>query len=216
MGRRARDARRAGRAGDRAGAHRADRGRGAAQPRAGAGARRPRVGMVRAGGGTGRRRRGDRLGVRGPEPRLAYALRRRGQHADRRLPLRARSRDADVDDGGDGARRAGGRAVPQRGVAAGARGRRHAGARQDRHADGRAPGGRDRSSRSTAWRRPELLRYAASLEQASEHPMAAAVVRAAQAKGLRLGRTYGFKATPGAGRVGRGADAGTSPSAMRA
>jgi Cu+-exporting ATPase len=48
----------------------------------------------------------------------------------------------------------------------------------------------------------ELLRYAASLEQASEHPIAAAVVRVAQGRGLKLGRTYGFKATPGAGASG--------------
>jgi Cu+-exporting ATPase len=48
----------------------------------------------------------------------------------------------------------------------------------------------------------ELLRYAASLEQASEHPIAAAVVRIAQSRGLKLGRTYGFKATPGAGASG--------------
>jgi Cu+-exporting ATPase len=48
----------------------------------------------------------------------------------------------------------------------------------------------------------ELLRYSASLEQASEHPIAAAVVRMAQRKGLRLGRSYGFKATPGAGAQG--------------
>jgi len=48
----------------------------------------------------------------------------------------------------------------------------------------------------------ELLRYAASLEQASEHPIAAAVVRIAQGRGLKLGRTYGFKAMPGAGASG--------------
>ena len=48
----------------------------------------------------------------------------------------------------------------------------------------------------------ELLRYAASLEQASEHPLASAIVRAAQARGLRLGRTYGFEARPGAGATG--------------
>jgi len=48
----------------------------------------------------------------------------------------------------------------------------------------------------------ELLRYAASLEQASEHPLAAAIVRAAQKRGLRLGRTYGFEAMPGAGATG--------------
>ena len=48
----------------------------------------------------------------------------------------------------------------------------------------------------------ELLRFAASLEQSSEHPLAAAIVRLAQKRGLRLGRSYGFEARPGAGAIG--------------
>jgi Cu+-exporting ATPase len=48
----------------------------------------------------------------------------------------------------------------------------------------------------------ELLRFSASLEQASEHPLAAAVVAAATARGLRLGRSYGFRAMPGKGATG--------------
>jgi Cu+-exporting ATPase len=48
----------------------------------------------------------------------------------------------------------------------------------------------------------ELLRFAASLEQASEHPVASAVVETARARGLKLGRSYGFRAVPGKGALG--------------
>ncbi|HQQ78052.1 MAG TPA: heavy metal translocating P-type ATPase [Thermoanaerobaculia bacterium] len=49
----------------------------------------------------------------------------------------------------------------------------------------------------------ELLRVAASLERASEHPLAAAVIRAAEARGLALTAATEFKASPGKGIQGR-------------
>jgi Cu+-exporting ATPase len=48
----------------------------------------------------------------------------------------------------------------------------------------------------------EALRLAAGLEQGSEHPLAKAVLRAAQARGLTLPVVADFKATPGAGVEG--------------
>ncbi len=48
----------------------------------------------------------------------------------------------------------------------------------------------------------EALRLAASLEQASEHPLAAAIVGAAQARNLILGKVLGFDSTSGKGAIG--------------
>ena len=48
----------------------------------------------------------------------------------------------------------------------------------------------------------DLLRYAASLEQGSEHPLASAIVGAARAKGLSLAEAADFKATAGQGVTG--------------
>jgi Cu+-exporting ATPase len=45
----------------------------------------------------------------------------------------------------------------------------------------------------------ELLRLAASLEQASEHPLAAAIVQGAKERGLVLQRTEGFRSQTGKG-----------------
>jgi len=49
----------------------------------------------------------------------------------------------------------------------------------------------------------ELLRLAASLEQASEHPLAAAIVDAAHARGLSLETASEFASQPGRGVTGR-------------
>jgi Cu+-exporting ATPase len=48
----------------------------------------------------------------------------------------------------------------------------------------------------------ELLRMVASVERGSEHPLAAAIVKGAEARGVRLGQTQGFRAVAGKGVVG--------------
>jgi Cu+-exporting ATPase len=48
----------------------------------------------------------------------------------------------------------------------------------------------------------ELLRFAASLEQASHHPFAAAIVEVANRRGLKLGKNSGFEHRPGLGVTG--------------
>ncbi|HHS12366.1 MAG TPA: cadmium-translocating P-type ATPase [bacterium] len=52
------------------------------------------------------------------------------------------------------------------------------------------------------WESSRLLALAAALESASEHPLASAVVRAAQDRGIALGRVTRFKALPGLGLKG--------------
>ena len=48
----------------------------------------------------------------------------------------------------------------------------------------------------------DVLRLAAAVEQASEHPLAAAIVREAEAKGLALARVMGFDSPAGKGAIG--------------
>ncbi len=48
----------------------------------------------------------------------------------------------------------------------------------------------------------EILRLAAGLERASEHPLAAAIVAGARAKGIALPEAQDFRAVPGKGAVG--------------
>jgi len=47
-----------------------------------------------------------------------------------------------------------------------------------------------------------VLRYAASVEQASEHPLAAAIVAAAKERGIELARVIGFDSASGKGAIG--------------
>jgi Cu+-exporting ATPase len=49
----------------------------------------------------------------------------------------------------------------------------------------------------------EILRLAASLERASEHPLAAAIVRGAEERGIALAEVREFESVPGRGVVGR-------------
>jgi Cu+-exporting ATPase len=53
-----------------------------------------------------------------------------------------------------------------------------------------------------AFREDELLRLVATLERGSEHPLAAAIVQGAEAKGLALGAADGFRSETGKGVVG--------------
>jgi len=48
----------------------------------------------------------------------------------------------------------------------------------------------------------ELVRLAATLERASEHPLAAAIVKGAEARGIAPGEARGFRAVPGSGVAG--------------
>jgi Cu+-exporting ATPase len=50
-----------------------------------------------------------------------------------------------------------------------------------------------------SWSEEEVLRLAASVEAASEHPLAAAIVTAARERGLRLGKVEGFQSEAGVG-----------------
>jgi Cu+-exporting ATPase len=49
---------------------------------------------------------------------------------------------------------------------------------------------------------PEILRLAASLEMASEHPLASAIVEGARERGLTLSKLENFESLPGLGIVG--------------
>src|SRR5208337_1487687 len=52
------------------------------------------------------------------------------------------------------------------------------------------------------WTEPELLRLAASLERGSEHPLAGAIVAAAEERSLSLSRVNDFRSFTGQGVTG--------------
>ena len=109
---------------------------------------------------------------------------------DRRVPVRGGAGDDAAAAGRDRQRRAPRRAGEVRGGDGTAR-HHHAGrVRQDRHPDPRHPRTRRDPHPGPAARFTEeqLLRLAAAAEHPSEHPLAAAIVRAARARGLRPAR----------------------------
>ena len=53
------------------------------------------------------------------------------------------------------------------------------------------------------WNEMEVLRLAATLERGSEHPLAAAIVRGAQERGLQLGEAREFRSVTGEGVMGK-------------
>ena len=55
---------------------------------------------------------------------------------------------------------------------------------------------------SEGWSEADLLRLAASVERGSEHPVAAAIVRGAEERGIALGHASDFQSTTGRGVVG--------------
>ena len=61
----------------------------------------------------------------------------------------------------------------------------------------------ERAIALTGYDEGEILRLAASLDQASEHPLAAAIVQAANARGFKLDKADGFEALAGSGVRGR-------------
>src|SRR5208337_2769889 len=53
------------------------------------------------------------------------------------------------------------------------------------------------------WDEAEVLRLAATLERGSEHPLADAIVRGAQERGLQLGEAREFRSVTGQGVMGK-------------
>ena len=100
---------------------------------------------------------------------------------------------------GRGARRACSSRTPKRWNASSGR---YTGRRQDRHADRRQASGH-RGPNRDGISEAELLRLAGSVERASEHPLGAAIVKAAASRGLTIVDATDFDSPTGKGVQGR-------------
>src|SRR5262249_13615293 len=163
------------------------------------------LGLVRARSDPHRARGIRRLEHLWPTAALRLRIGRRRHGFDHRLSLRTRPGDADVDHGRGGAGRRGRRADQER-RSARADGRdRHTRQRQNRNAHGRQADGKRKVTAVVAaagFDQNEVLRLAASVEQASEHPLALAIVAAAQERGLELAAVAEFDSPTGKGVLG--------------
>ena len=173
-------------------------------------------GVLRAGRDRGRRRRRSSVwALVGPEPRLAHALVNAVAVLIIACPCALGLATPMSIMVASGKRRDARRAVQEcRGDRAAGAGR-HARRRQDRHADA----GQARARVGDRWAEPfsesEVLRLAASLERGSEHPLAAAIVSGAEARGLAPDRAgERFESLTGQGVTGRVGGRASSPSAI--
>ena len=138
----------------------------------------------------------------GPVAGLQLRAHRGGGRAHHRLSLCAGPGNADVDHGRCWQGRAAWCAHPRcRSTREDGEGR-HAGARQDGHADRRAAEGGPHRGRPVASRSEDVLQKLASVERASEHPLALAIVNDALERKLTLSAVTDFDSPLGKGVVG--------------
>ena len=145
------------------------------------------------------------VGVARPRAAPRARARQRGRRADHRLPVRARARDADVDHGGDGPRRAARAccsATPRRSSVL--RAGRHAGGRQDRHAHRGHARARGASPRSRASTRPSCCGSPRASSAAASIRWPRRSWRGAEERGVALARGDRLRvASPGRACAGR-------------
>ena len=138
----------------------------------------------------------------GPAPALSYALVAAVAVLIIACPCALGPGDADVDHDGDRARRAGRRADQERRGAGAVREGRHPDRRQDRHPDRWASRSWSRCCPNRGMTRPRCCGWPPSLERGSEHPLAEAIVRGAEERGVELAEATDFEAVTGKGVKG--------------